>query len=186
MLASGGILLADLSRMNDEEKLAADEARKLQQHEDVKGEVRDKVHAEIARKADDIRPVESASAERLAGTLKQKAVHEVASTEARIDRTRSVARLSQVVDYVFYLIYGIISLEIVLEALGARENAGFKEFIDTLAGPLLAPFEGLMADPGSGAYRFMISYVFALIVYFLLHIAVKGLLRLFVQTKTTV
>ena len=73
-----------------------------------------------------------------------------------------------------------------LEALGARETAGFKQLVDTLSAPLLAPFEGLMPDPGSGNYRFMISYVFALIVYFLLHLAVKGLLRLFIQKKTTV
>jgi len=172
--------------MNDEEKLAADEARKLQQHEAVKSEVREKVHAEISRKADDIRPPEEQKAEALASSLKEKAVHEVADTEARLARTRTIARLSQVIDYVFYLIYGIIALEIVLEALGARENAGFKQLVDTIAAPLLAPFEGLMPDPGAGNYRFMISYVFALIVYFLLHLAVKGLLRLFVQTKTHV
>lgn len=172
--------------MNDEEKLAADEARKLQQHEAVKGEVREKVHAEISRQADDITPRDQGQAEVLASSLKQKAVREVADTEADLTRTRTVARLSQVVDYIFYLVYGIISLEIVLEGLGARENAGFKEFIDTLASPLLSPFRGLMADPASGNYQFMISYVVALIVYFLVHLAVKGLLRLLVQKKTTV
>jgi uncharacterized protein YggT (Ycf19 family) len=172
--------------MNDEEKLAADESRKLQQHEAVKGDVRQKVHAEISRQADDIQPREQHDAEVLAASLKHKAVREVAETETQIDRTRSVARVSQVVDYIFFLIYGIISLEIVLEGLGARENAGFKQFVDTLAYPLLAPFEGLMADPGEGNYRFMISYVFALVVYFLIHLAVKGLLRLFIQKKTTI
>ena len=172
--------------MNDEEKLAADDARRLQQHEAVKGDVREKVHAEISRQADDIRPREQATAEVLASSLKQKAVREVATTEAEIDRTRTLARVSQVVDYVFYLIYGLIALEIVLEGLGARENAGFKQFVDTLSAPLLAPFEGLMADPAAGNYRLTISYVFALVVYFLVHLAVKGLLRLFIQKKTTV
>ena len=172
--------------MNDDEKLAADEARKLQQHEAVKGDVRQKVHAEISRQADDIRPAEQDQAEVLASSLKQKAVREVADTEADIARTRTLARVSQVIDYVFYLIYGIISMEIVLEALGARENAGFKQFVDTLAAPLLAPFEGLMPDPQSGNYRLTISYIVALVVYFLLHLAVKGMLRLFLQKKTTV
>jgi hypothetical protein len=172
--------------MNDEEKLAADEARKLRQHEEVKGEVRQKVHSEISREADQTTPGDHDRAEVLADSLKHKAVREVADTEATLDRTRTVARFSQVVDYVFYLIYGIIALEIVLEAFGAREGDGFKQFVDTLAYPLLAPFEGLMSDPGQGNYRFMLSYVFALIAYFLLHLAVKGLLRLFVQKKTTV
>ena len=172
--------------MNDEEKLAADEARKLRQHEAVKGRVSDNVHAEISREADHITPREQDAAGAVASSLKHKAVREVADTEAELSRTRKLARASQVIDYVFYLIYGIIALEIVLEALGAREGAGFKQFIDALAAPLLAPFEGLMPDPGAGNYRFMLSYVIALIVYALLHVAVKGLLRLFIQKKTTV
>ena len=58
--------------------------------------------------------------------------------------------------------------------------------MDTLAAPFLAPFRGLMHDPGVGRFRFMLSYVIALIVYVLLHLAVNGLLRLFVQRKTEV
>lgn len=171
--------------MNDDEKLAADEARKLNKHEEIKDELRDQAHTDIARKAAAVGPNERESAD-VAGAMKHNAVREIADTEADIVRARGVSRLSQVIDYVFFLIYGIITLEIVLEALGARENAGFKQFIDTLASPLLAPFEGLMADPGAGNYRLMLSYVFALIAYFLLHLAVKKLLRLFVQQKTTV
>jgi uncharacterized protein YggT (Ycf19 family) len=179
-------LQAEVAHMNDEEKLAADEARKLRQHEAVKGRVSENVNAEISREADRITPREQDAAGAVASSLKQTAVREVAHTESELSRTRRLARASQVVDYVFYLIYGIIALEIALEALGAREGAGFKQFIDTLASPLLAPFEGLMADPGTGNYRFMLSYVVALIVYVLVHFAVKGLLRLFIQRKTTV
>ncbi len=172
--------------MNDEDKLAADEARKLEQHENVKGEVREQVHDDIARKAAVTRPAESAQEDALAAKMKHQAVREVAETENEIDRARTVTRVSQVIDYVFFLIYAIITMEIVLEALGAREGAGFKQFVDALAGPLVAPFEGLMADPGRGEFRLMLSYVFALIAYFLLHMAVKKLLRLFVQQKTTI
>lgn len=172
--------------MNDDDKLAADEARKLEQHENVKDEVREQVHDNIARKAAATHPEESAREDALAGQMKQKAVREVAETETAIDRARAVTRVSQVIDYLFFLVYAIIAMEIVLEALGAREGAGFKQFVDTLAGPLVAPFEGLMADPNMGEFRLMLSYVFALIAYFLLHLAVKKLLRLFVQQKTTI
>ena len=82
--------------MNDEEKLAADESRKLQQHEAVKGDVRQKVHAEISRQADDIQPREQHDAEVLAASLKHKAVREVAETETQIDRTRSERRRTTV------------------------------------------------------------------------------------------
>jgi uncharacterized protein YggT (Ycf19 family) len=172
--------------MKDDEKLAADEAQRIAQHEAVKGQVRDKVHAEIAREADEVTPADRAKAEALAGTLKQKAVTEVAATETELERGKAVARVSQVVDYVFYVVYGIIALEILLEALGASEGAGFKQFVDAIAAPLLAPFRGLMPDPGVGRFRFMLSYVIALVVYLLLHLAANGLLRLFVHRKTEV
>jgi uncharacterized protein YggT (Ycf19 family) len=167
-------------------KLASDEARRVSQHEAVKAEVRDKVHAEIAREANEETPADRAKAEALAGSLKQKAVTEVAATETELERGKTVARVSQVVDYVFYVVYGIIALEILLEALGASEAAGFKQFVDAIAAPVLAPFQGLMPDPGVGRFRFMLSYVVALIVYLLLHLAANGLLRMFVHHKTEV
>ncbi|MEK6324189.1 MAG: hypothetical protein AABN33_21330 [Acidobacteriota bacterium] len=76
--------------------------------------------------------------------LKEKAIREVVRTEAAIDRGRAAARVSQVVDYVFYVIYALIGLEILLELLGARETNAFKNFIDALTAPLLLPFNRLM------------------------------------------
>ena len=172
--------------MNDDEKLAADEARRIAQHESVKSEVREKVHAEIARKTDERSPADQANAEALAESLKRKAVREVATTEAELDRGQAAARASQMVDFLFYVVYGIIGLEIVLDAIGARQSAGFKQFIDAMATPFLAPFKGLLPNPGVGSFRLMLSYIVALAVYVLLHMAVNGLLRLFVHRKTVV
>jgi len=172
--------------MKDDEKLAADEARRIAQHESVKGEVREKVHAEIARKTGERSPADEANAEALAESLKRKAVREVATTEAELDRGQAAARASQIVDFLFYVVYGIIGLEIVLDAIGARQSAGFKQFIDTMATPFLAPFKGLLPNPGVGSFRLMLSYIVALAVYVLLHMAVNGLLRLFVHRKTVV
>jgi uncharacterized protein YggT (Ycf19 family) len=172
--------------MKDDEKLAADEARRIAQHESVKGEVREKVHAEIARKTGERSPADQANAEALAESLKRKAVREVATTEAELDRGQAAARASQIVDFLFYVVYGIIGLEIVLDAIGARQSAGFKQFIDAMAAPFLAPFKGLLPTPGVGSFRLMLSYIVALAVYVLLHMAVNGLLRLFVHRKTVV
>jgi uncharacterized protein YggT (Ycf19 family) len=172
--------------MKDGEKLSADEARRIAQHESVKGEVREKVHADIARKTDARSPADEASAEALAESLKRKAVGEVVSTEAELERGQAAARASQIVDYIFYVVYGIIGLEIVLDAIGARQSAGFKQFIDAIATPFLAPFKGLMPTPGVGRFRLMLSYVVALVVYILLHMAVNGLFRLFAHRKTVV
>ena len=52
--------------------------------------------------------------------------------------------------------------------------------------PLCAPFKGLLPTPGVGSFRLMLSYIVALAVYVLLHMAVNGLFRLFVHRKTAV
>jgi uncharacterized protein YggT (Ycf19 family) len=171
--------------MIDDNKLNIDESRRLQQHETVKGAVREDVHADIARNAA-ARPKDETAVEELAGGLRHKAIAEVADTESEIERARGVARISQVIDYLFGLIYGIIGLEIVLEMLGARDSSGFKRFLDMLAAPLLAPFRGLMPDPSIGHFHFMLSYIIGMVIYLLLHLAVNGLLRLMVHKKTVV
>jgi uncharacterized protein YggT (Ycf19 family) len=172
--------------MVEDEKLTIDESRKIAQHEAVKGAVREEVHSEIARDANRLDPAERAQASQVAEDLKHKAVNEVVETETEIERARGVARVSQVVDYIFYLIYGIIGLEIILELIGARESNAFKNFIDTLASPLLAPFRGLVDDPSSGGMQLRLSYIVALIVYLLLHLAINGLLRLLAHRRTVV
>jgi uncharacterized protein YggT (Ycf19 family) len=171
--------------MLDREKLASDEARRIAQHEEMKSDVRNEVHGEIARNAE-LRDDDYRQVDHLAGNMKDRALNEVVETEAEIDRARTIARTSQVIDYIFGLVYGIIGLEIVLEMLGARDSSGFKQFLDAIASPLLAPFQGLMPNPTVGRFSFMFSYIIALVIYMLIHLAVNGLLRLFVHKKTVV
>jgi uncharacterized protein YggT (Ycf19 family) len=169
-----------------DEKLAADEARRVAQHEAVKSAVHGDVNADIAAAADEATPRQAAAAEVIGRDFREKALGEVVETEGEVERAKGAARISQFVDYIFYVIYGIISLEIILEGLGARESAGFKKLIDTLAAPFLAPFEGLMPDPSSGPFRIMLSYIMALVVYLLLHLAITGLLRMIAHRKVAV
>jgi hypothetical protein len=172
--------------MIDDGKLALDEERKLAQLEAVKGQARGEVTSEVATRMDEPVRGEDARAAAIAGSMKEKAYQEVVDTDAELERTRGLARVSQFVDYAFYVIYGLISLEIILELLGARESAGFKQFIDTLSAPFLAPFAGLMPDPARGPFRLMLSYIMAMVVYILLHLAINGLLRMFAHRKVAV
>ena len=172
--------------MLDDEKLAIDESRKIAQHEAIKGAVRGEVHEEIARKADRLDSVERAQADEVAQELKQRAVREVVETESEIDRARGAARVSQIVDYIFFFIYGLIGLMIILDLVGANRNNGFYRFMSAVTSPLLGPFRGLVDDPASQNIRFRLSYIVALIVYLLLHLAVNGLLRLIAHRKTSV
>jgi hypothetical protein len=171
---------------NENDKVRLDEARKIQQHEQVKGEIRDEVHREIRSRTERVEPIDQARVESVAERMKQRAVHEVMSTEAELEQARVIARISQVVDYLFFVLYGLIGLIIALELLGAREGSGFKQFLNLVTKPFLAPFKGLMQDPAVGSFQLMSSYIIALIVYVMLHFAVNGALRLFVHRKTAV
>ncbi len=92
--------------------------------------------------------------------------------------TATRPRKSQVIDYVFSLVYAIISLRIVLELMEAREGSAFKRFLDGLSDPLLLPFKGLIPDPSIGPFHVVLSDMAALIVYGLLHMAAWGFIRL--------
>src|SRR4030095_11570620 len=171
--------------MWEDEKLAIDDSERAARHQAIKGEVRREVQGEISRQShqDGEHHPETAA---IGEHFREKAVKELVGVETEIDRGRTAARISQVVDYVFYLIYSLIGLEIILELLGARESNGFKNFIDALTAPLLLPFKSLMPDLARGRFELRISYLVALFVYVLLHLAINGLLRLFAHRKTVV
>lgn len=169
-----------------DDKVRADEQRKLQQHEQVKSEIRDEVHREIKARSEQAAAPDAAQVGTVAHQMKQRAVREVLSSEAELTRSRTLAHLSQVIDYAFYVLYGLIALLIVLELIGAREGSGFKQLLNAVTGPFLAPFKGLMPDPVVGSFQLMTSYIIGLVVYFMLHMAVNGALRLFVLRKTSV
>ncbi len=170
----------------DTHNLAADDARRVSQHEQIKGKLGDEVHERIAQKASTSSPAEQAEVESVAAGLKHRATAEVAETETELGRARRMTRVSQVVDYVFYVIYGLIGLEFALALFGARQASVFKRFLDAVTLPVLGPFRGLMPDPGVGSMRLMLSYVVALVAYLLLHLAVNGFLRLFAQRKSVI
>lgn len=172
--------------MTDKEKLMIDEEQRLRQHETIKNEVREGVRSEVTRHAGRIERDERAELSRVGEDLKSKAIEEVRSTETEIERARGVARVSQFLDYIFYIIYGLIGLEILLDLAGAYRGNAFRQFVAALNAPLLAPFKSLLPDPAVGRFQFRISYVVALIVYLLLHLALTGLLRLMAHRKTAV
>jgi len=171
--------------MTADPKLIADDIRRKNQHQDVKDVLTSEVNHAIAAEARSERAVDPDIAD--AGrALEQRAVREAIDTDSEIRKSRGAARGAQILDYLFFLLYGLIVIEIVLELAGARETNGFKQVMDTITYPFLRPFKGLFADPASGEYRVMFSYLAALGIYILAHIAIRGLLRLFGTRKTTI
>ena len=168
-------------------KLELDEARRAADYEALKSSVETDVGSEIAAKA--ARPVYSQSdtVERMADDMRRTAVGEVAETHNEVVRGRSAARVSQVIDYLFFLLYGLLTIRILLELFNARESAGFYRFIQAVTDPFYYPFRGLMRTfSTSDGFSIVLSLVVAVIVYMLLHLAINGLLRIFAHRKVVI
>jgi hypothetical protein len=171
--------------LNDN-KLAAEEARRANQHELVKSQVEGEVQAEIAERAAPTR-ADAAQVDQVADKFRAKAVNEVVDTEREVERARGAARVSQVVDYIFYVIYALLGLRFLLALLAARSGAGFVRFIVAVTNPFYAPFKGIVASPSTDSgHTLMVPLLIAIVVYILLHLGINGLLRMFAHRKTAV
>jgi YGGT family len=171
-----------------DDQLASEEARRVVQHQSVKAQVEDDVNAEIAARASQEPPAgEKRRIENVAGQFRAKAVDEVIDSEREVERSRGMARVSQIVDYIFYVIYALLLMRFLLALLAARSSAGFVQFIVAVTNPFYAPFKGIISSPTvQGGHTLMLPLVLAVVVYILLHLAINGLLRMFAQRKTQI
>ena len=171
-----------------DDKLAADEARRSIQHESVKANVEGEVQSEIAAEAS--RPVTADEPQRVrqvASDFRSKAVDEVVDTEREVERGRTAARVSQIIDYIFYVIYALLGIRFLLALLAARSSAGFVQFIVTVTNPFYAPFKGIVDSPRTDeGHTLLLPIVVAIIAYVLLHLAINGLLRMLAHRKTAI
>ena len=170
-----------------DDKLAAEEARRAAQHGAVKSDVEGEVHAEISRQADRAAQAEAEKTRQVAKEFRGKAVEQIRETEHEIERARVMARISQVVDYLFYVLYAFLAMRLLLALLAARSTAGFVQFIVRVTDPFYSPFRNIVASPTTeGGHTLLLPLVIAIIVYMLLHLGINGLLRIFAQRKTAV
>ena len=170
-----------------DDKLAFEEAQRTANYEAIKSDVKAEVGGEIAADARVASPGEAVQIDHIAGNMRQKAVQEVVDTEREVERGRAAARVSQIVDYIFFVIYGLLAIRLLLALFAARESAGFVQFIKTVTDPFYAPFRGIVASPTTPeGFTLALPIVIALVVYILLHAAVNGLLRMLAHRKTEV
>lgn len=170
-----------------DDKLEREEAQRAANYEaiksNVKADVGGEIHAEAARPT----PSQAARVERVADGMRRTAVDEVVETEREVERARFVARVSQIVDYIFFVIYGLLTIRLLLELFAARESAGFFQFIKNATDPFYWPFRGLVPSPSTAeGFTLALPIVVAIVVYMLLHLAINGLLRIFAHRKTEV
>lgn len=167
-------------------QLEEDERRRLAQHEAMKSQVERDVTDQVVARASP-GPADAGRLNAVAGDLRTRAVDETVHTERELDRARVAARGSQVVDYIFWVIYAVLGLRFLLALLGANSEAGFAQFVRGVSEPFLAPFRGIVPSPTlEGGYTLALPVLVAVVAYALLHAAINGLLRMAAHRKTTV
>jgi uncharacterized protein YggT (Ycf19 family) len=167
-------------------KLAQDEAQRAYNYEAVKSEVKSDVGGEIAARADQTGAADSRIND-VASNMRGKAIDEVVQTDREVERGRVLARVSQVVDYAFYVIYGLLTIRLLLALFAARQGNGFVQFINSVTNPFYAPFKGIVPSPSTAeGFTLALPIIIALVVYMLIHLAINGLLRIFAHRKTEI
>lgn len=168
-------------------KLAQDEALRIANYETIKSDVEAEVGSEITAEAQRPTETDSRRIDNIAGNMRQKAVNEVVETEREVERGRFFARISQIVDYIFFLIYGLLTIRLLLALFAAKSNAGFVQLIRSLTDPFYAPFKGIVPSlSAEGGFTLALPIIVAIIVYMMVHLAINGLLRIFVHRKTAI
>lgn len=170
-------------------KAALDAQQRARLHGEVVQQMDGIVGSEIRAQDHAAREAHAEDIEQIAHRLHGKAIRNVVETDREIERERTAARIAQVVDYLFYLVYGLLALRFLLALAGANRSAGFARFVDATTGPLYAPFKGLLASPAvqdGSAMTFATPVLVALVAYALLHGAVKGLLRVVGVRRTEI
>jgi len=167
-------------------KLEIEEAQRAANYEAVKSNVESRVDSEIAVQASRPTISENAHIENIAGDMRQKAINEVVETDREVARARTLARVSQIVDYVFFVIYGLLTIRLLLELFAARENAGFVKFIKSATGLFYAPFAGIVPTLAQDGFKLALPIIVAIVAYMFLHLVINQLLRIFAHRKTEI
>ena len=166
-------------------RLSDEEARRHQQHGALRGSLEADVDRQISAEAK-LGLASEPRIEKVAETLRQKTISDVERSERDLAALRTAARTAQVLDYLFYLLYALLGLRFLLALMGANNNAGFVRFIKGITQPFYLPFKNIVGSPSlseSGA-TLALPILFAIVVYVLLHMALRGLMRVLAERRT--
>lgn len=171
----------------EDKTIATDEARRVAGHEAIKARVESDVNADIRSRSGQGSAAEEQKIDHVAGALRGGAIDEVVTRDREVARGRGLARGSQLLDYVFYLIYGLLGIRLVLAMVAARSSNGFVQLIQTITDPFYAIFRGIVPSPSvEGGYTLVVPIIIAIVVYALLHAAINGFLRMIAHRKTDI
>ena len=171
----------------DDTRVVDDEARRVAQHASVKTQIEGSVNAEIRGRAQSATAEQSDRVRQVADEFRGRAIDEALASEHDVARSRGVARVSQYLDYVFYLIFALLTARLVLALIAASPSNAFVQLINAVTYPLYVPFRGIVPSPTvPGGFSLALPVVIAIIAYGILHSGVTGMLRLVANRKTTI
>ena len=109
-----------------------------------------------------------------------------ASENAVSQRRRGLARISQLFDYAFWLLYTFLFLRLLLVFFHANPAAPFTRFIGTVSNPFYRPFRSIVSsETVNGGFTLAVPILVGMAAYLLLHVAINKLLRLLAYRRTT-
>jgi len=113
--------------------------------------------------------------------------HTVSDEESIPYRPRALGRVSQIIDYLFWLLYALLFIRLVLVFFHAASWTGFVRFIDTITNPFYVPFRGIVSSREiEGGFTLAVPILIALVAYAILHLAINKLLRVLAYRRTDV
>lgn len=162
------------------------EERQVALHQESRAVLAGAVNERFNRAAARIEPQAAAKFAEVARHLKQGSMREASETDRELGSGGTIARISGVFDYLFYLIYGVITLRFLLQLMSEPSGYGFTHLVARLSRVLITPLEGLAPTPSDGPYRIERSYLLAPIIYLSLHLTINGVFRLIADRKAMV
>ncbi len=94
-------------------------------------------------------------------------------SETRVVEHRSIAdTIASVITVLYTAVVALIGVDVLLEALDAREQNDFVSAVDTLSGAFLRPFDGVFSDQ-----RYWGTALIALVVYTVVYLIAMAALR---------
>jgi hypothetical protein len=165
--------------------LVNDRARAAAENAAVKAQIGGDIEAALADRAREPVRGEPERIDRAAERMRNRAVSDAVGAERRLGVARTLARLSQVADFAFCTVYGLLGLRFVLALLGAR-STGFVRALYAVTDPLYRPFEGILRTWSLGDGVFVMSLIFAAVVYMCAHLAMHQMLHLIARPRTTI
>jgi len=168
-------------------KAAADEARRAALHGSMKSHVERDINDEITQRAELPARGDAQRLDQVASEFRGKAIKDMVGIDHEVQRARGLARLSQFIDYAFYVLYALLGIRLALALMAANPGSGFVQLIRNVTDPFYGMFRGIVASPTvEGGNTFALPLVVALAAYMLLHLAIKGLFRVIAQRRTEI